>query len=46
MNNDTQQAELGILIEDVAEGDTLAIAELPPNLNDWIKFYNTTDTEF
>ena len=46
LNNDTQQAELGILIDDVAEGDTLAIAELPPNLNDWIKFYNTTDTEF
>jgi len=46
LNNDTQQAELGILIDDVAEDDTLAIAQLPPNLNDWIEFYHTTDTEF
>jgi hypothetical protein len=46
LNNDAQQADLGILIDDIAEGDTLSITQLAPNLNDWIQFYHTTDTEF
>ncbi len=46
LNNDAQQADLGILIDDIAEGDTLSITQLAPNLTDWIEFYHTTDTEF
>ncbi|PHX74168.1 MAG: hypothetical protein CK547_04615 [Chitinophagaceae bacterium] len=46
LNNDAQQADLGILIDEIAEGDTLSITQLAPNLNDWMKFYHTTDNEF